>query len=55
MTYDKIIAASERLKGIANKTPVFTSTTLNRLVGGEIFLKCENFQKVGAFKFRGCL
>ncbi len=53
MTYDKIIAASERLKGIANKTPVFTSTTLNRLVGGEIFLKCESFQKVGAFKFRG--
>lgn len=53
MTYEKIIAASERLKGIANKTPVFTSSTLNELVNAEVYLKCENFQKVGAFKFRG--
>ena len=53
MTYEKIIAASERLKGVANKTPVFSSSTLNRLVGGEVYLKCESFQKVGAFKFRG--
>lgn len=53
MDYDKIIAASKRLKGIANKTPVLTSTTLNNLIGAEVFLKCENFQKVGAFKFRG--
>ena len=53
MTFEKIVAASERLKGVANKTPVFTSSTLNRIVEGEVFLKCENFQKVGAFKFRG--
>ena len=53
MTFEKILAASERLKGIANKTPVFTSSTLNKLVNSEVYLKCENFQKVGAFKFRG--
>jgi threo-3-hydroxy-L-aspartate ammonia-lyase len=53
MTYEKILAASDRLKGVANKTPVFTSTTLNKLVDAEVFLKCESFQKVGAFKFRG--
>ncbi|MFZ0456719.1 MAG: threo-3-hydroxy-L-aspartate ammonia-lyase [Ignavibacteriaceae bacterium] len=53
MTFDKIVAASERLKGVANKTPVFTSSTLNRLVNAQVFLKCENFQKAGAFKFRG--
>ena len=53
MDYEKIVAASERLKGIANKTPVFTSSTLNKIVNAEVFLKCESFQKVGAFKFRG--
>ncbi len=53
MTFDKIVAASERLKGVANKTPVVTSSTLNKLVGAEVFFKCESFQKVGAFKFRG--
>ena len=53
MTFEKIAEASERLKGVANKTPVFTSSTLNRLVYAEVFLKCESFQKVGAFKFRG--
>ncbi len=53
MNYEKILAASDRLKGIANKTPVFTSSTLNRLINSEVYLKCENFQKVGAFKFRG--
>ena len=53
MDYEKIVAASERLKGIANKTPVFTSSTLNKLVNAKVFLKCESFQKVGAFKFRG--
>ena len=53
MEYDKIISASARLKGIAHTTPVFTSATLNELVNAEVYLKCENFQKVGAFKFRG--
>jgi threo-3-hydroxy-L-aspartate ammonia-lyase len=51
--YDKILAAQERLKENANHTPVLTSRTLNKIAGVEVFLKCENFQRVGAFKFRG--
>jgi threonine dehydratase len=49
----EIQAAAERLKGITNHTPVMTSRTLNERTGCQIFLKCENFQRVGAFKFRG--
>ncbi|MDA3645113.1 threo-3-hydroxy-L-aspartate ammonia-lyase [Saccharopolyspora indica] len=45
--------AAERLAGIAHRTPVVTSSTLDELVGAEVFLKCENFQRMGAFKFRG--
>ncbi|MCP4426203.1 MAG: pyridoxal-phosphate dependent enzyme, partial [Chloroflexi bacterium] len=48
-----VAKAAKRLAGIANKTPVFTSRALNERAGCEIFLKCENFQRVGAFKFRG--
>ena len=48
-----IRAAAERLKGVANRTPVLTSRTLNERVGGEVFVKAENFQRGGAFKFRG--
>ena len=48
-----VTAAARRLAGIANRTPVLTSRTLNQLTGSELFLKCENFQRVGAFKFRG--
>lgn len=51
--YDQIQLARKRLRGVAHVTPVFSSRTLNELVGAEIFLKCENFQRVGAFKFRG--
>lgn len=50
---EAVAAAADRLHGIVNKTPVMTSRTLNRLTGREVFLKCENFQRVGAFKFRG--
>lgn len=46
-------AAASRLAGIVNQTPVFTSRTLNKITGYDIYLKCENFQRVGAFKFRG--
>ncbi|MFC6161287.1 pyridoxal-phosphate dependent enzyme [Kribbella jiaozuonensis] len=46
-------AAAERLKGVAHRTPVLTSRTLNERVGAEVFLKAENFQRIGAFKFRG--
>src|SRR5215468_12575952 len=46
-------AAAERLRGVANRTPVVTSRTVNGLVGAEVFFKCENLQRGGAFKFRG--
>ncbi len=45
--------AHERIKPFVHRTPVLTSSYLNTLLGCEIFFKCENFQKVGAFKFRG--
>jgi threonine dehydratase len=51
--FDKIKAASRRLQGHANRTPVMTSRTLHARVGADVVLKCENFQRVGAFKFRG--
>ncbi|MGP3926972.1 MULTISPECIES: threo-3-hydroxy-L-aspartate ammonia-lyase [unclassified Streptomyces] len=53
VTFDDIRDAAERLKGVAHRTPVLRSRTLDRLVGAETFLKCENFQRIGAFKFRG--
>jgi threonine dehydratase len=51
--FEKILAAKKRLHGHANVTPVHTSRTLNQLLGAEVYLKCENFQRIGAFKFRG--
>ena len=48
-----IQSAHERIKPFIHRTPVMSSQQLNRLFGCEIFFKCENFQKVGAFKFRG--
>ena len=45
--------AADRLRGVAHRTPVVTSRTLDALVGGQVFLKCENLQRMGAFKFRG--
>jgi len=47
--------AYDRIKHYVNKTPIMTSRTLNDMVGGSVFLKCENFQRVGAFKPRGAL
>lgn len=47
--------AYERIKQYINKTPVMTSRTLNGMVDGKIYLKCENFQRIGAFKPRGAL
>jgi threonine dehydratase len=46
-------AAARRLHGIANRTPVLTSRTLDEMVGASVFFKAENYQRVGAFKFRG--
>ena len=51
--FEYILAAKERLQGHVNVTPIMTSRTLNRIVGAEIYFKCENFQRIGAFKFRG--
>lgn len=53
--FDKVEAAYERIKQYVNKTPVMTSTTLNEKLDCECYFKCENFQKIGAFKFRGAL
>ena len=50
---DDVRAAAERIKGVGHRTPVLTSKTLDQLTGRKLFFKCENFQKVGAFKFRG--
>jgi len=51
--YEKVLAAAKRLEGVAHKTPVMTSRLLDEHTGNTVFLKCENFQRVGAFKFRG--
>jgi threonine dehydratase len=53
ITFDDVLAARERLRGVANHTPVVTSRTLDELAGRQVFLKCENLQRGGAFKFRG--
>ncbi|MFI8859559.1 threonine/serine dehydratase [Streptomyces prasinus] len=53
VTLDDVRAAAARLTGVARRTPVLRSRTLDALVGAEIHLKCENFQRAGAFKFRG--
>ena len=52
-TFDDVIAAAGRLKGFAHQTPVLTSRTINEELGAEVFFKCENLQRTGAFKFRG--
>ncbi len=52
-TYDDILSAARRLDGIAHKTPVLHGTPVDQKVGAEVFFKCENLQRIGAFKFRG--
>jgi threonine dehydratase len=52
-TYADVAAAAERIAGIANRTPVLTSRTVNEAFGAEVYFKCENLQRMGAFKFRG--
>ena len=51
--FKEVEEAYARIKEIVNPTPVMTSSTLNRITSSECFFKCENFQKTGAFKFRG--
>ncbi len=48
-----IAAAAARLRGVAHRTPVFTSRTADQRTGARVYFKCENFQRMGAFKFRG--
>jgi threonine dehydratase len=50
---DTVLAAAARLRDVATRTPVHTSRTLDERTGARVFLKCENFQRGGAFKFRG--
>ncbi|MDQ0040914.1 threo-3-hydroxy-L-aspartate ammonia-lyase [Variovorax boronicumulans] len=52
-TYDDVTAAAARLEGHAHRTPVLQSTTANERWRAQFFFKCENFQRMGAFKFRG--
>jgi threonine dehydratase len=51
--FDDIRAAADRLAGVAHRTPVLTSTTADQRSGAQLFFKCENQQRMGAFKFRG--
>lgn len=53
ISYDDVLAAAGRLEGLANRTPVMTSRTFDAITGATVFFKCENYQRVGAFKFRG--
>ena len=50
---DDIRAAAGRIKGVGHRTPILTSQTMDEMAGRKLFFKCENFQKVGAFKLRG--
>lgn len=52
-TYDDVVAAAARLAGQAHRTPVLTSRIANEETGAQLFFKCENLQRMGAFKFRG--
>ena len=53
ITAQNIIDAHERIKSFIHRTPVLTSKTINIITGADLFFKCENFQKIGAFKIRG--
>jgi threonine dehydratase len=53
ISYADIAAAAGRLRGVAHRTPVMTSNTANARTGAQVYFKCENLQRMGAFKFRG--
>ena len=52
-TYDGVLAAARRIEAHAHRTPVMRSRTLDAELGASVHLKCENLQRMGAFKFRG--
>ena len=51
--YSDVVRAHSRIAGVVHRTPLYSSESIDRITGGTLFFKCENFQKVGAFKFRG--
>lgn len=53
VSFNDVVLAHERIAGVAHRTPVLTSRTADALCGAQLFFKCENFQRAGAFKFRG--
>src|SRR3989442_12641368 len=53
VSFDDVAAAHERIRAQAKRTPVLSSSTIDALTGARVFFKCENFQRMGAFKFRG--
>ncbi|MEO9255861.1 MAG: pyridoxal-phosphate dependent enzyme, partial [Tepidiformaceae bacterium] len=53
ISFADVQAAATRLKGVAHRTPVVTSKTVDAMTGAQVFFKCENLQRAGAFKFRG--
>ena len=53
VSFEDVAAAHERIQAHAKRTPVLTSATVDALTGAQVFFKCENFQRMGAFKFRG--
>jgi threonine dehydratase len=53
LTFADVAAAHQRIKSVARRTPVLTSATIDALTGARVHFKCENFQRMGAFKFRG--
>jgi len=54
-TYKQVDKAHIRVRQYAHRTPILSSTSINRITGAKLLFKCENFQKVGAFKFRGAI
>ncbi|CAK9781257.1 pyridoxal-5'-phosphate-dependent protein beta subunit [Cutaneotrichosporon oleaginosum] len=52
-TYADVQSAATRLAGVAHRTPVLTSSTIDGVLGARLYFKCENYQRMGAFKFRG--
>ena len=53
ISLDDVRSAATKIRGVAHRTPVLTSRTLDHIAGAHVFLKCENFQRIGAFKIRG--
>ena len=53
ISYRDVVAAHERIVGVVHRTPILTSRTVDEAVNARVFFKCENFQRAGAFKFRG--